>query len=585
MPEGTLIRAEAAKDAATFSLKAKGEPVPLSLRVAGLSVFKGIGRVPFARVEIFDGDPSAEGFEASSGDLFVPGNEIEVLAGYRGSESTIFRGLVMSQRLSVRTPGASVLTIDARHPLTTATLQRRCRTFADQGDTDAIRAICSDHGVSLEASGTTPTHERLVQWHSTDWDFALARAEACGLFFTPTDAGATLAAPPAAGDEPALSLLYGATILELDAAMDARIQPLESTGLAWDPSAQEAISATGAEPALPAAGNLDGATLADAHGQPDPVAHPGAITQEELDAFAGARLLRRRLSRLHGRVRCEGTAAPLPGAILELGGLGDRLNGRHVISAVRHTLKRGAWQTDIQFGLPPRGLLEGDDPVVGQPPAAGMLPAVHGLAIGVVSAIENDPASEFRVQVTVPTLGDAADPVWARLATFDGGSGRGAFFYPEVGDEVVLGFLAADPRHPVVLGSLHSSSRAPALSPAEANPEKGYLSREGLRLVFNDEKKSITLQTPNGNTVELSDDTGGIRLEDENGNKVVLDSSGITLESAKAVLIKSGTDTTVEAGAGLDLSASAQLAVSASAGAELSASGNVTIKGALVQIN
>jgi uncharacterized protein involved in type VI secretion and phage assembly len=325
-------------------------------------------------------------------------------------------------------------------------------------------------------------------------------------------------------------------------------------------------------------------TLADAHGQPDHVAHSAAISQEELDAFTAARLTMRRLARISGRVRCEGTPDPLPGGLIELGGLGNRFSGELLISAVRHAFFGGAWHTDIQFGYPSKPLLETGEEVP-QPAAAGMLPAIHGLAIGVVTAIHNDPASELRVQVSIPSLDNSAAPVWARLAQFDAGDGRGAFFLPEVDDEVVLGFLAGDPRHPVVLGSLYSSARVAPLDPAEPNPEKGYVSREGLKLLFNDEAKSILVETPNGKVLELSDEAGTIRIEDEHGNKIVLDSSGVTIESASDLNLKSGKDAKMNSSANLELEAAAQLAVSASASLEVSASGTTTIKGALVQIN
>jgi uncharacterized protein involved in type VI secretion and phage assembly len=149
----------------------------------------------------------------------------------------------------------------------------------------------------------------------------------------------------------------------------------------------------------------------------------------------------------------------------------------------------------------------------------------------------------------------------------------------------VLGFLAGDPRHPVVLGSLYSSAHVPPLDPAEPNPEKGYVSREGLNLLFNDEAKSILFETPNGKAVELSDEAGTIRIEDEHGNKIVLDSSGVTIESALDLNLKSGKDAKVNSGANLELGAAAQLSVSASASLEVSASGTTTIKGAIVQIN
>jgi Rhs element Vgr protein len=582
MSDATRIASAAAKDAATFSLKVNGQAVSDEIRIAGIIVYKAIGKIPFARIEIHDGDPSTQTFEVSSGNVFLPGAELQVLTGYRSEETPVFKGIVVSQQLRVRTPGPSILTVYARHPLMKATITRRSRTFANTTDDSAISTLFSGHGIKLSnAASGLPQHEVLVQSHCTDWDFALRRAEANGLFLIPTDKGADLA--PLAAGEPVLSLLFGATVIELDAEIDARMQPSEATALAWDAAAQEAIDSTGKEPKLPKAGNLDAKKLSAVHGQPNHVSHSAIVAQDELDKLTSARLLQQRLARIIGRVRCEGTPAPLPGTILELNGLGARFSGKLLISAVRQTLANGVWQTDIQFGLPPEPLLEMEANT--QPPAAGMLPAVHDLSIGIVTAISADPASELRVQVAIPSLGESAAPVWARLAIFDAGSNRGACFYPEIDDEVVIGFLSGDPRHPVVLGSLYSSAQSAPLPPEASNAKKGYVSREGLRFVFDDAVKSITLETPGGNKVVLSDEDGGITLEDQNGNKIVLSSDGIAVESSTELALKSGTNAKVEAGANLELGASAQLSVSATASLEVSASGTAAIKGAIIQLN
>ncbi len=64
-----------------------------------------------------------------------------------------------------------------------------------------------------------------------------------------------------------------------------------------------------------------------------------------------------------------------------------------------------------------------------------------------------------KVQVSVPVLRAATDGVWARLTKFYGSDGFGAFFIPEIGDEVILGDLAHIYQNEMgafaTLGSLH----------------------------------------------------------------------------------------------------------------------------------
>jgi uncharacterized protein involved in type VI secretion and phage assembly len=148
----------------------------------------------------------------------------------------------------------------------------------------------------------------------------------------------------------------------------------------------------------------------------------------------------------------------------------------------------------------------------------------------------------------------------------------------------VLGFLHDDPAQPVVLGMLHSSAHPPPLAASADNPRKSYVSRSGLKLVFDDDQKVLSLETPGGNALRLTDADGGLVLEDQNGNTLTLDGNGISLDSAKALVLKAATDFKAE-GVSVGLKASASLKAEANASAELKSSGTMTVKGALVQIN
>ena len=190
--------------------------------------------------------------------------------------------------------------------------------------------------------------------------------------------------------------------------------------------------------------------------------------------------------------------------------------------------------------------------------------------------MESDPLGEDRIQLRLPLIDPQDDGTWARVSTLDAGNERGSFFRPEIGDEVLVGFLNDDPRHPVVLGMLHSSSRPAPISAADDNHEKGFVSRSGMKWLFNDEHKNILLETPDGNKVSISGEDQSIMMEDQHGNKIVLDSNGILLESTQDIVLKATGNLEVE---GLAVTASAQ-----STG-EFSANGTLTLKGGLVQIN
>ena len=208
-----------------------------------------------------------------------------------------------------------------------------------------------------------------------------------------------------------------------------------------------------------------------------------------------------------------------------------------------------------------------------------------------VTALENDPDGEDRIKVRLPIVSADEEGTWARLATLDAGNERGTYFRPELEDEVIVGFLNDDPRDAVVLGMCHSSAKPSPETATDNNHLKGYVSREKLKLTFDDEKKIVAIETPEGNKLNLSEDAKGISLEDQNGNKITLDDSGITLDSSKDIVIKASKDFKVE-GANAELKADQSFKASGSSSVELSGASttikgdaSTTIKGGMVQIN
>jgi uncharacterized protein involved in type VI secretion and phage assembly len=154
-------------------------------------------------------------------------------------------------------------------------------------------------------------------------------------------------------------------------------------------------------------------------------------------------------------------------------------------------------------------------------------------------------------------IDDKEEGIWARVATLDAGKERGSFFLPEVKDEVVLGFINDDPRQAIVLGMLHSQTHTAPVTAAKENNEKGFYTRSKMKLFFDDGKKSITMITPKGKSIVVSDE-GSIILKDELNNKITMDSSGISIESAKDIKLIAKGKVTTEGSAMIDLRSSGQ---------------------------
>jgi uncharacterized protein involved in type VI secretion and phage assembly len=164
-----------------------------------------------------------------------------------------------------------------------------------------------------------------------------------------------------------------------------------------------------------------------------------------------------------------------------------------------------------------------------------------------------DPDGQGRVRVKLPWSPDSADgsyQVWARLSVLMAGNNRGTWFIPDPNDEVLLIFEGGDPRRPYVVGMLWNGKDAPpeSMDGSGNNFKKTIRSRNGVVITIDDTdgSESVTLKTPAGQTVTLSDGSTSIELQDSNGNDVKLNSSGVTVNSSSTVTVIA-TDVEVQA--------------------------------------
>lgn len=568
-------------DLIRLRLFSDGQEVSQEHHVLSVVVSRALNRVPTAQVVLQDGDPAASDFPLSGQPLFAPGRELEIRAGYKDDEQVLFKGLVLRHSIRARRGARCTLTVECRDKAVKATIGRRSAIYNDMTDSDILSELLGRNDVDAQVASTSVTHEQMVQVDVSDWDFLLERAEANGLIVRVEDGTVAVEKPEASGDA-VLQLTFGQDLFEIEAETDARHQLESATGETWDPKNQELLKAEGEEPSFTFPGNQSASELAGVIGHgPVALRHGGRLPEEELKAWAAGRLLRSRMALVRGRAACQGDARLKPGVLVELSGVGERFSGNAYVTGVRHQLTGENWETELQFGLSPESLR--DSTPVETPPAAGLVAPIPGLQVGVVTALE-DPEGEERIQVQLPIVSGDSPGVWARLALLDAGEKRGSVFRPEVGDEVVLGFIHQDPREPVVLGMLHSSAKASPLPATDDNPQKGFVTRSEMKLLFDDEKKVMTLATPGGNTLVLSDDEQGVLIEDQNGNKIQLSSDGITVESAGALTLKAQGDVSLE-GVNVNVKASAQLKAEGSGGAEMSSSAIAVLKGSMVQIN
>jgi Rhs element Vgr protein len=584
MANSRIIPTQAATDLATFTILSNGQAIGGDIGIDSIYVVKSVNKIPTARIHIIDGSVPREDFEVSSGNLFVPGNEIEIKAGYHSDEDTIFKGIITKHAIQSKKDKPSLLIVELKDEAVKLTIGRKNKFFEEIKDSEIIEGIIGDYGLTPDIEATAVTHKEMVQHHATDWDFLVSRAEVNGKLVFVDDGKITVKAPDLSAD-PILELAYGDNVFDFEAGMDARDQFTTVKSSSWDFANQQIIEGEAEEPNFNEQGNLMGSDLAGVIGlQELPLQHSGKITDSELKAWSDAKLMRSRLSKIKGKVKIVGFSDIKPGDVIDLAGFGARFNGVAFVSTIAHNMSgETPWFTEIEFGLDKDWFADNYNDII-EKPASGLVPSIHGLQIGIVTNIHEDPEGEERIRVRLPIIDNENDGVWARLTTIDGAGSRGWVFRPELDDEVIVGFLNGDPRDPIILGSVYSSAKPSPIPAEEENNIKGYVSRSEMKFTFDDDKVIVATETPNGNKIILSEDEGSILIEDENGNKIELTSDGMTLESPGDINIKASGDLNME-GVNINIKAQSQLKAEGSAGAEMSTSGQAVVKGSVVMIN
>jgi Rhs element Vgr protein len=556
-----------ATDVVSQKILINGQSVSGEIRVNAISVTMAHNKIATAVIVLHDGSVASRDFQLSNEDTFKPGNTIEIQLGYHTKTEAVFKGIITKHALYAKQKESSFLMIEAKNKAVKLSIGRNNKYFFNKKDNDIAEQICRDAGITVNMDTTKLAHKEMVQYYVTDWDFLLQRAEANGMLVH-TGHDQLEIKKPDTGIQPVLTATYGDNIFEIETEMDARHHFKSVKTYSWNTADQKIEQSDEGDFSFNGNGNISEDDLAKVIGLKElSLHHGGDIKDEELNQWANAFSMKDKLSKNCGKIKVLGNASLKPGVVIKVAGISDRFNGNVFVTGVQHQFSVDNWFSEIQFGWKNDWFYKTDDIVEKQ--ASGLVPGINGLHTGIVTKLEQDPDGNFRIKVKVPLIDEHEEGTWARVATLDAGNGRGSFFLPEINDEVVLGFINDDPRQAVVLGMLHSKKNAAPVTANDSNNVKGFYTRNKIKLVFDDDKKSITIITPKDKSIVISDDAGSIVLKDELNNKIVMDSSGISIESAKDIQLK----------------ATGQLKLSGTAKIEMQSSGQAVLKGSMVNIN
>ncbi len=195
---------------------------------------------------------------------------------------------------------------------------------------------------------------------------------------------------------------------------------------------------------------------------------------------------------------------------------------------------------------------------------------IYGVALALV--IDNmDSTNAGRVQLRLPWM-EGYEP-WARVALPMAGMSYGAYFIPQVGDEVLVAFNHGDISEPYVVGSLWSDKNVPpAVGALDPRNKRILQTPAGHKLEFDDAEQKITVMHAAGGQVELSAE----KIEMSLGSaSIQIGLNGITIKSAGTLTLQGTT---------VDIKADGLLNLSGTGKATLDGGSLCTLSGAMIMI-
>lgn len=439
---------------------------------------------------------------------------------------------------------------------------------------DWFSAVVGDRGLSAKVDASSEVFEQLVQRNENDWQFALRVLGQAGLHVY-YDGKELHAAKKVAGATTTLAYDQSESGL-LEFRLESIARPGKMKTGVWgekdakkvlkQSSASASSSAKATHPFTKTAESASG-QLFGVEGNFTPVQAPGSASLLDADAASVKGAWISSLTKGRGRSDNHDLA---PGKTLKIEGIGAKISGSFIVTTVTHEWSDERLAYSNSFECVPDTSLA--------PPRVERAEAPRGIWTARVTSLK-DPEKFGRVQVQCL---DFEEGQWVRLSSFYLNDAGGFVCYPEIGDEVLVGFVDGDDRFPVILGSvLHPKALGEAHKLVaseledESNDIKLFRTRSGHLLQFDETKdrQKIELKTPTGELLLTMDATSDkVKFE-------IVSKGEVSVTAEKTCTVTAKEDVTIKTDASANVTAKKDFKVTADGNVTIEAKGNLTMKG------
>ena len=431
------------------------------------------------------------------------GKKISLSYWQYGSENQVFSGIVTGLK-NRKESGYGKLVITGHSPSILLENGRADRSFEQLSLSQIVKEI----GVNYPQEGKIHAEEQelnvrrvlpyTVQSQESDFSFIQRLATRYGEYFYYN--GKELIFGNKA--EPVLELSEGRELIELEFELGLRAQGF--SGLAYDAEKGESIQHNAQEVQTEWKENALQAVAVQASKQlfgnvPKSVFSGSEKSQELEEMLLKEKENRESLIWVRGRSR---DSRLKNGSRAKLTDINGRAMETYRIVEIRHYYNGDEYYNEFV------GVSD-----VLHPPYqnSGAFPKSHEQMGRVVENADPLGLGRVRVQMMWQEAGSEKTP-WIRLLQPHSGSGKGFYFVPEIGEEVLVGFQGGNAEKPYVIGTQYNGKEKSGYADKENNI-KAVHTRSGNRLLLNDETGDVSLESQKGQTIAIFYGNGNIEIK------------------------------------------------------------------------
>jgi len=431
------------------------------------------------------------------------GKKISLSYWQYGSENQVFSGIVTGLK-NRKESGYGKLVITGHSPSILLENGRADRSFEQLSLSQIVKEI----GVNYPQEGKIHAEEQelnvrrvlpyTVQSQESDFGFIQRLAMRYGEYFYYN--GKELIFGNKA--EPVLELSEGRELIELEFELGLRAQGF--SGLAYDAEKGESIQHNAQEVQTEWKENALQAVAVQASKQlfgnaPKSVFSGSEKSQELEEMLLKEKENRESLIWVRGRSR---DSRLKNGSRAKLTDINGRAMETYRIVEIRHYYNGDEYYNEFV------GVSD-----VLHPPYqdSGAFPKSHEQMGRVVENADPLGLGRVRVQMMWQEAGSEKTP-WIRLLQPHSGSGKGFYFVPEIGEEVLVGFQGGNAEKPYVIGTQYNGKEKSGYADKENNI-KAVHTRSGNRLLLNDETGDVSLESQKGQTIAIFYGNGNIEIK------------------------------------------------------------------------